>query len=70
MASDAAAIGVAHFKVVRDVRGQFHWELFNPQGTAMGRSMGDFDTEDEAVANAEYAQGLIDQLPIIRSQAE
>ena len=67
MDSDAAAIGVAHFKIVHESDGRFHWELVNPRGTSMGRSMESFETEDEAVANAEYAQRLIGELSIIRS---
>jgi hypothetical protein len=58
--------GVAHFLIVHDSGGRFHWELINPHGTPMGRAMESFDTEDEAVANAEYAQRLISQAPIIR----
>jgi len=33
----------------------------------MGRAMESFDTEDEAVANAEYAQRVISQAAITRS---
>jgi len=60
-------MGAAHFKIVHEHDGRFHWELVNPHGTAMGRSMGTFETEDEAVANAEYARGLIARAPIRRS---
>jgi hypothetical protein len=67
MDSDAPDVGVAHFKIVRQPDGRFHWELINPHGTPWGRSMGTFDTEDEAFANAEYAQRLISQVPISRS---
>ena len=56
-----------HFKVVRDRDGRFHWELINPQATTAARSMGTFATEDEAAANAEYAQRLISSAPIVRS---
>jgi hypothetical protein len=65
--SDAAAVGISHFKVVREHDGRFHWELINPHGTSMFRSMETFDTEDEAAANAEYAQRLISEAPIWRS---
>jgi hypothetical protein len=53
-----------HFKIVRQRDGRFHWELINPHGTSAARSMESFNTEDEAVANAEYAQRLISQAPI------
>ena len=56
-----------HFKIVRQSDGRFHWELINPHGTPAARSMENFATEDEAVANAEYAQRLISQAPIERS---
>ncbi|MGZ4409564.1 MAG: hypothetical protein ACXVY6_12340 [Gaiellaceae bacterium] len=62
--SDDAA--VAHFKVVHQSDGRFTWELVNPHGTPAMHSMGTFATEDEAVANAEYAQRLISQAPIKR----
>jgi hypothetical protein len=65
--SDAAAPGIAHFKVVHQSDGRFHWELINPHGTPMFRSMATFDTEDETVSNVEYAQRLISQAPIRRS---
>jgi hypothetical protein len=55
-----------HFKVVRQRDGRFHWELINPHGTQAARSMETFATEDEAVANAEYAQRLISRAPIER----
>ena len=64
--SDDAAV-VPHFKVVHQSDGRFHWELINPHGTPAARSMGTFATEDEAVANAEYARGLISSAPIKRS---
>jgi hypothetical protein len=54
------------FKVVRGHDGQFHWELINPHGTPAARSMETFATEDEAAANAEYAQRLISRAPIER----
>jgi len=67
MDSDDAARGVARFKVVHQADGRFHWELINPHGSAMGRSMGTFDTEDEAFANAEFARRLISQAPVTHS---
>ena len=63
--SDDAAVG-AHFKVVRERDGHFHWELINPHGTAAARSMATFATEAEAAANAEYARQLISRAPIMR----
>ena len=67
MEGDDLARGVAHFKIVYDHEGRFHWELINPHGTPLARAMESFETEDEAVANAEYAQRLISQAPITRS---
>jgi hypothetical protein len=67
MDSDDAARGVAHFKVIHQADGRFHWELINPHGTSMGRSMETFDSEDEAFANAEFVRRLISQAPITRS---
>jgi hypothetical protein len=64
--NDAAAV-LPHFKVVHQRDGRFHWELINPHGTAAARSMEAFDTEAEAVANAEYAQQLISRAPLRRS---
>jgi uncharacterized protein YegP (UPF0339 family) len=64
--SDDLAVG-PHFKIVRQRDGQFHWELINPHGTTAARSMETFATEDEAAANAEYAQRLISRAPIVRS---
>ena len=55
-----------HFKIVRQRDGRFHWELINPHATTAARSMETFATEDEAVANAEYAQRLISRAPIER----
>jgi hypothetical protein len=49
------------------MRGSTHWELINPHRTAAARSMGTFATENEAVANAEYAQQLISRAPVKRS---
>jgi hypothetical protein len=67
MDRDEPPMGVAQFKIVHQPDGKFHWVLINPHGTPMGHSMGTFDTEDEAVANAEYAQRLISRVPIKRS---
>jgi len=67
MAGDDPARGVTHFKIVQGHEARFHWELINPHGTPMGRAMESFDTEDEAIANAVYAQRLISQAPITRS---
>ena len=55
-----------HFKIIRQGDGRFHWELINPHGTPAARSMETFTTEDEAVANAEYAQRLISRAQIER----
>jgi hypothetical protein len=63
--SDDATV-VPHFKVVRQNDGRFHWVLINPHGTPAAQSMGTFATEDEAVANAEYARGLISNASIQR----
>ena len=65
--SDDAAVVLPHFKVVQQTDGRFHWELINPHGTPAARSMETFDTEDEAVANAEYARQLIGSAPVTRS---
>jgi hypothetical protein len=64
---DDAAVVLPHFKVVQQTDGRFHWELINPHGTPAARSMETFDTEDEAVANAEYARQLIGRAPVTRS---
>jgi hypothetical protein len=64
---DGAGLGSAHFKVVEQSDGRFHWELVNPHGTPAARSMRTFATEDDAFANAEYAQRLISRAPITRS---
>ena len=63
--NDAAGVP-PHFKVVHRTDGRFHWELINPHGTPAARSTGDFSTEDEAVANAEYARQLISRAQIER----
>ena len=67
MGTDDPALGVAHFQIVRQSDGRFHWQLINPHGTPMGRSIETFDTEDEAFANVEHARRLITQAPIRRS---
>ena len=64
--SDDAAAVLPHFNVVHGTDGRFHWELINPHGTPAARSMEDFSTADEAVANAEYARQLIHRAPIER----
>jgi hypothetical protein len=65
--SDNAARGVAHFQVVHQADGRFHWTLINPHGTPTTRSLETFATEDEALANAEYVRRLISGAPIKRS---
>jgi hypothetical protein len=55
-----------HFKIVRQRDDRFHWELINPHATTAARSMETFATEDDAAANAEYAQRLISRAPIER----
>jgi hypothetical protein len=67
MDSDDAARGVARFMVIHQADGRFHWELVNPHGTSMGRSMTTFDTEEEAFTNAEYAREVISQAPVRHS---
>jgi len=67
MDSDDAAREAAHFKVIHQADGRFHWALANPHGTPMGRSQGTFDTEDQAFANAEYARRSISQATVTRS---
>jgi hypothetical protein len=64
---DAAAAGVAHFQIVRQSDGRYHWQLINPHGTPTARSMDSYATEDEAVASAEQAERLISRAPIQRS---
>jgi len=56
-----------HFKIVRQRDDRFHWELINPHATTAARSTETFATEDDAAANAEYAQRLISSAPIVRS---
>jgi hypothetical protein len=67
MDSDDAARGGVHFKVIHQADGRFYWQLVNPHGTPMGRSMATFDTEEEAFANAEYARRVISQAPVRHS---
>jgi hypothetical protein len=56
--SDDAARGAAHFKVVHQPDGRFHWKLINPHGTPVVRSMETFVTEDEpAVVASVHAGG-------------
>jgi DNA-binding MarR family transcriptional regulator len=56
---------IVHFKIVRQRDDRFHWELINPHGTPAMRSMGTFDTEDEAATNVESARRLITEAPLI-----
>jgi hypothetical protein len=64
--SDDAARGVAHFQVVAQSDGRFHWEVINPHGTPAFKSTETYATEDEAVAAAELARRLIAGAPIRR----
>ena len=64
--SDETARGIAHFQVVQQSDGRFHWELVNPHGTPAHQSMNTYATEDEAVAAAELARRLISTAPIQR----
>ena len=64
--SDEEARGVAHFQVVEQLDGRYHWQLFNPYGTPAVRSSESYATEDEAVAAVEQARRLIGQAPINR----
>ena len=58
-----------HFKIVQQRDGRFHWELINPHATTTAWSTETFATEDEAAANAEFAQRLISRAPIERPGA-
>ena len=64
--SDEEARGVAHFQVVMQPDGRYHWQLINPHGTPVARSSESYVTEDEAVAAVERARRLIGQAPIRR----
>ena len=64
MRSDEEARGVAHFRVVQQPDGRYHWQLVNPHGTATARSSDSYATEEEAVAAAEQARRLIGQARI------
>jgi uncharacterized protein YegP (UPF0339 family) len=59
--------GAAHFQIVREREGLYHWQLINPHGTPVARSMESYATEDEAFAAAELARRLIGQAPIKRT---
>ena len=65
--SDAEVRGVAHFRVVKQPDGRYHWQLVNPRGTPAPRSNDSYATEDEAVAAVEQARRLIGQAPIKRA---
>jgi uncharacterized protein YegP (UPF0339 family) len=65
--SDDAAAGVAHFQIVRQRDGRYHWQLINPRGTPAAQSIESYATEDEAFAAAKHAQQLISKAPITRS---
>jgi uncharacterized protein YegP (UPF0339 family) len=67
MRSDEEARGVAHFRVVEQRDGRYHWQLVNPRGTTTARSSDSYATEDEAVAAAEQARRLIGQAQIKRA---
>jgi uncharacterized protein YegP (UPF0339 family) len=67
VASDDAGAGVAHFQIVQQSDGRYHWRLINPHGTPAARSMQSYATEDEAFAAASHAQRLISKAPIKRS---
>jgi hypothetical protein len=58
------AMGVAHFQVVEQPDGRFHWQLVNPHGTPAARSSDSYATQDETVAAAEQARRLIGKAPI------
>jgi hypothetical protein len=60
------AMGVAHFQVVEQPDGRYHWQLVNPHGTPAARSSASYATQDETVAAAEQARRLIGQAPIQR----
>jgi hypothetical protein len=60
------AMGVAHFQVVEQPDGRYHWQLVNPRGTPAARSSDSYATPDETVAAAELARRLISQAPVKR----
>ena len=60
------AMGVAHFQVVEQPDGRYHWQLVNPHGSPAARSSDSYATPDETVAAAEQARRLIGQAPIKR----
>jgi hypothetical protein len=62
--SDEEARGVAHFQVVAQPDGRYHWQLINPHGTPAARSSDNYATADEAVAAVEQARRLIGKAPI------
>ena len=62
--SDAAAAGVAHFQIVAQADGRYHWQLVNPRGTPTARSTESYAREADAVAAAELARRLIAKAPI------
>jgi hypothetical protein len=64
--SDEEVRGVAHFQVVEQPDGRYHWQLINPHGTPAARSSESYATEDEAVAAVEQARRLIGEAPIKR----
>jgi hypothetical protein len=65
--NDDAAAGVAHFQIVRQDDGRYHWELINPRGTPAARSIETYATEEDALAAARHAQHLIGNAPIKRA---
>jgi hypothetical protein len=65
--SDEEAKGVAHFRVVEQLDGRYHWQLVNPHGTPAARSSETFATEAEAIAAATQARRLIGEA-LIKSE--
>src|SRR5439155_7306223 len=61
---DSAAAGVAHFQIVAQRDGRYHWQIVNPHGTPTARSTESYATEAEAVAAAQLARRLIAKAPI------
>jgi uncharacterized protein YegP (UPF0339 family) len=64
---DDRSAGAAHFQIIHESNGRYHWQLINPHGTPAARSMESYDTEDDAVAAAEQARRVIGQAPVKRS---